>query len=110
MLRLLTLAAFLLTGPGLSGLEIAAHLTGNGSGGDGTEHARAPHFEVAGTWSHAEHCGLGLAAHDGRLPARPSVRRVAMAPVRSELHPPSVLSFSNSSPFLAFPRAPPAVV
>jgi hypothetical protein len=69
-LRLLLLAAFLFTGPGLSGVEIVAHLAGAGN----AEHEHQPHFEEAGTFAHADHCGLGLVVHDGRLAACGAIR------------------------------------
>lgn len=70
MLRALTLLAFLLTGPGLSGAEVAAHLLGL----TGEGHTRTTHVEAAGG-GHDEHCSIGLVPHDGRTTARRSVRK-----------------------------------
>jgi hypothetical protein len=60
---LLAIVGFIATGPGLSGVELVAHL----SGAVDPAHARQTHVEAAGSTAHADHCQLGLTCGDGRL-------------------------------------------
>lgn len=66
-LSLVLLAAFMATGQGVAGLELAWHV---GHGDD--QHERAPHVEGAGGASHGDTCQLTVAQSDGRLPVLPS--------------------------------------
>lgn len=71
----LAIVGFVATGPGLSGVELVAHL----SGAADPAHARQVHVEAAGSTAHADHCQLGLACGDGRLAA------VGQGPLRYHL-------------------------
>ncbi len=95
---------FALTGPGLGGLELAAHLTGLVD----LAHASQAHYEAAGHTAHADECDLGAAAADRRIPASrvegPLLRTEPCDPVRQVHRAPS----SRRLLLPGFPRAPPA--
>jgi hypothetical protein len=103
LLTLLAALAFGATGPGLSGAELVAHLSGLVD----LSHQRGPHFESAGQSGHTDHCQLGLVSYDGRLPAAaaPLVLRGAdLFEVGATVPAP----LTRSRPFSPlFPRAPP---
>jgi hypothetical protein len=98
----LMLGAFLATGPGLSVAELLTHIQRGGE-----PHERLPHFETAGTVAHADHCQLGLAHSEGRLPAPPPIRFAQVAdrslsPCATHASPPAALLL-----VARLPRAPP---
>ncbi|HEX9895081.1 MAG TPA: DUF2946 family protein [Gemmatimonadales bacterium] len=104
--QLLTVVAALsfgATGPGLSGVELAAHISGLVD----LSHQRRAHLEPAGQSGHTDHCQLGLVAYDGRLPAA----AVPMLRHRAELAERPTPT-CQAAPRLrrwafGFPRAPP---
>ncbi|HEX9167098.1 MAG TPA: hypothetical protein VF862_14390 [Gemmatimonadales bacterium] len=103
LLAALLLGAFLVTGSGTAGLELAWHLAQAND-----QHASTPHFEAAGGTAHADHCQLGLSHAVGRLPAD-APARFPGAPLC--LHA-SACPSSHSTvrpPATGFPRAPPAL-
>jgi hypothetical protein len=103
-LGILAATAFAATSPGLSGLEVAAHLAGIVD----LTHERQPHFEGAGQSGHTDGCQLGTAAFGGRLhtlgapPLRLLGEQAIDAPRSAGLVP------RHSSRFTGLPRAPPA--
>jgi hypothetical protein len=103
-LALIAAVAFAATGPGLSGLEVAAHLSGIVD----LTHARQPHFEGAGQTGHSDECQLGRAALGFRLPSvgAPTLRLFterAFQPSSAGFVTPVVAPLRT-----ALPRAPPA--
>jgi hypothetical protein len=101
LLSAFLLGAFLAIAPGISVLELGWHLVR----ADDT-HAKAPHFEAAGG-AHADHCQLGLAHADGRLPATAPAR---VPPAAETRQGPAALVRSLPGaglPPVALPRAPP---
>jgi hypothetical protein len=101
----LAIVGFVATGPGLSGVELVAHL----SGAVDPAHARQVHVEAAGSTAHADHCQLGLSCGDGRL-----------APVGQELFWRGLIDWRQASESTtpptgqgpagqSLPRAPPSV-
>jgi len=101
----LAIVGFVATGPGLSGVELVAHL----SGAVDPAHARQVHVEAAGSTAHADHCQLGLTCGDGRLAT------VGQEPLRHHLiawrqatepgTPPAESGVAGQT----LPRAPPSV-
>lgn len=97
----LILLAFGASSQGLSGVELAAHLTGVSA------HERVPHVERGGQPGHADHCQLGLITADGRLPAPPPPR-LARAGSHLSLNTHAYRSVSAAACLtLVLPRAPP---
>jgi len=96
------LVLFVLTGPGMGGLEQLAHAAGVVD----LAHERSPHVEPTGG-AHADHCQLGLTALDGRLPAGVTITLRAQA-ARSDLTPrPVSLALAAGRRASVLPRAPP---
>lgn len=103
-LGILAATAFAATSPGLSGLEVVAHLAGIVD----LTHERLPHFEGAGQTGHTDGCQLGTAAFGLRLPAlgSPTLRLVAERAVAA---PCTAFLVPRPAPrFTGLPRAPPA--
>lgn len=103
-LALLTAVAFAATGPGLAGIEVAAHLSGLVD----LTHERQPHVEGAGHTGHADQCQLGTAAFGMRLPAlgAPVLRSCAERSLESVS---AGLPAPRPAPLrTGLPRAPPA--
>jgi hypothetical protein len=104
LLAAILLGVFLATAPGGSVLELAWHLAATDD-----PHAKAPHLEAAGSTAHADHCQVGLAHADGRLPAAAPVR--LLDTILSDLPGPGrgpARLFTRAAP-AALPRAPPAL-
>lgn len=102
LLSLVLLAAFVATGQGVAGLELAWHM-----GHLDDQHERAPHFEAAGGASHADICQLTVAHPDGRLPVRPSAAPAVAEAGGSPLAGPADGPFSSCRTAPARSRAPP---
>ena len=101
----LAIVGFVATGPGLSGVELVAHLTGAVD----PAHARQVHVEAAGSTAHADHCQLGLTCGDGRLATvgQQQLRHHLIA--WRQASEPSTPPAEPGSAGQALPRAPPAV-
>lgn len=104
VLAVVALFGFATTSPGLSGLEVVAHLAGLVD----LTHARQPHFEGAGQSGHTDECQLGRAPLSGRptqvgAPAVGQLATPTLLPAR-----PAEVPFARAVPATALPRAPPA--
>lgn len=75
---LCVLGAFLIAGPGVSGLEVGFHLVHSVVPG----HAANAHFEQAGGASHGDHCQVGLSSATRSSPARAEPR---LLPIVTEM-------------------------
>lgn len=100
---LLAALCFVATSPGLSGLELAAHL----SGWVDFAHERQVHVEPAGHSGHSDVCKLGIAACHSRLPSQEG-SLIKAGPVSSRI----TITAARSGPAhrrysLLLPRAPP---
>lgn len=102
LLSLLLLAAFVATGQGVAGLELAWHM-----GHVDDQHERAPHVEAAGGASHGDTCQLTVAHSDGRLPVLPSAAPAVAQAGGSPLVGPADGPFSTCQAAPTRSRAPP---
>ena len=100
---LLAVITFAATSPGLSGLELAAHI----GGWVDLTHERQVHVEPAGQSAHNDSCQLGMAACHGKLPAVAAALQRAI-PVSTGIpgHAVSAPPAARRYPRI-LPRAPP---
>lgn len=103
-LSLVAAVAFAATSPGLSGLEVAAHLSGLVD----LTHERKPHVEAAGQSGHTDECQLGTAAIGVRLPSIGAPALLLFAERASEPSSAGPVVPSATPHETSLPRAPPA--
>ncbi len=100
----LGLLAAAAAGPGLGGVEAAAHLTGLVD----FSHERRPHLEAAGASGHTDECQLLRPAPCARL-ISPAVRGPRIPPLRRPARPAlAIHAVAAQRPNAVQARAPPA--